>query len=313
MRLSHLFFTTLRDDPADAEMASHRLLLRAGYVRQLGSGIYSLLPLGKRVNDRVEQIIREEQDRIGGQEMEMPVVHPADVWRASGRYDAIGPELTRFKDRNGRDMVLAMTHEEVVGILLADVVKSWRQLPMMVYHFQTKWRDEPRARGGLIRVREFVMKDAYSCDRDDAGLDASYDAQYAAYVRTFERLGLETVAVSSDVGIMGGHQAHEFMVLNPAGEDVLVLCESCGYAANRQVAVIRHAPPAAEDPLPLEEIETPGTTTIASLAAFLGVGPERTAKAAFYMTGDGRLITAVVRGDHDVNETKLSNAVGAST
>jgi prolyl-tRNA synthetase len=313
MRLSHLFFTTLRDDPGDAEMASHRLLLRAGYVRQLGSGIYSLLPLGKRVNDRVEQIIREEQDRIGGQEMEMPVVHPADVWRASGRYDAIGQELTRFKDRNGRDMVLAMTHEEVVGILLADVVKSWRQLPMMVYHFQTKWRDEPRARGGLIRVREFVMKDAYSCDRDGAGLDASYDAQYGAYVRTFERLGLETVAVSSDVGIMGGHQAHEFMVLNPAGEDVLVLCESCGYGANRQVAVIRHEPPPAEDLLPLEEIETPGTTTIASLAAFLGVGAERTAKAAFFMTGDGRLITAVVRGDHDVNETKLSNAVGAST
>ncbi len=153
-------------------MPSHRLLLRAGYVRQLGSGIYSLLPLGKRVSDRVEQIIREEQDRIGGQEMEMPVVHPADIWRASGRYDAIGPELGRFKDRNGRDMVLAMTHEEVVGILLADIVKSYRQLPMQVYHFQTKWRDEPRARGGLIRVREFVMKDAYSCDRDEAGLDA---------------------------------------------------------------------------------------------------------------------------------------------
>ncbi|HEY8437233.1 MAG TPA: aminoacyl--tRNA ligase-related protein, partial [Candidatus Limnocylindrales bacterium] len=220
MRLSHLFFTTLRDDPAEAEMASHRLLLRAGYVRQLGSGIYSLLPLGKRVNDRVEQIIREEQDRIGGQEMEMPVVHPAEIWKASGRYQAIGPELTRFKDRGGRDMVLAMTHEEVVGILLGDIVRSYRQLPMMVYHFQTKWRDEPRARGGLLRVREFVMKDAYSCDRDAAGLDASYQAQYDAYVRTFERLGLETIAVASDVGIMGGTQAHEFMVLNPAGEDV---------------------------------------------------------------------------------------------
>jgi prolyl-tRNA synthetase len=313
MRLSHLFFSTLRDDPGEAEMPSHRLLLRAGYVRQLGSGIYSLLPLGKRVNDRVEQIIREEQDRIGGQEIEMPVVHPADVWRASGRYDAIGPELTRFKDRNGRDMVLAMTHEEVVGILLADIVKSWRQLPMMVYHFQTKWRDEPRARGGLIRVREFVMKDAYSCDRDNAGLDVSYQAQYEAYVRTFERLGLETVAVSSDVGIMGGHQAHEFMVLNPAGEDVLVLCESCGYAANRQVAVIPREAPAAEEPLPIEEIETPGTTTIATLAAFLGIGPERTAKAGFFVTGDGRLITAIVRGDHEINETKLSNAVKAST
>jgi prolyl-tRNA synthetase len=311
MRLSHLFFATLRDDPADAEMVSHRLLLRAGYVRQLGSGIYSLLPLGKRVNDRVEQIIREEQDRIGGQEMEMPVVHPADVWRASGRYDAIGQELTRFKDRNGRDMVLAMTHEEVVGILLADIVRSWRQLPMMVYHFQTKWRDEPRSRGGLIRVREFVMKDAYSCDRDGAGLDASYQAQYDAYVRTFDRLGLDTVAVSSDVGIMGGHQAHEFMVLNPAGEDELVLCQACDYAANRQVAVVPHAVPADEDLLPIEEVATPGTTTIASLADFLGVGPERTAKAGFFVSGDGRLITAIVRGDHEINETKLANAVRA--
>jgi prolyl-tRNA synthetase len=311
MRLSHLFFTTLRDDPADIEMPSHRLLVRAGYVRQLGSGIYSLLPLGKRVNDRVEQVIREEQNAIGGQEIEMPVVHPADIWRASGRYDAIGPELTRFKDRNGRDMVLAMTHEEVVGLLLADIVRSWRQLPQQVYHFQTKWRDEPRARGGLIRVREFVMKDAYSADRDQAGLDASYEAQYGAYVRTFERLGLETVVVASDVGIMGGSQAHEFMVLNPAGEDVLVLCESGHYAANRQVAIVPKPEGSGEEPLPLEEVATPGTTTIATLAAFLGVGPERTAKAAFFVTGDGRLVTAIVRGDYEVNETKLSNAVDA--
>jgi prolyl-tRNA synthetase len=313
MRLSQLFFTTLRDDPAEAEMPSHRLLLRAGYVRQLGSGIYSLLPLGKRVNDRVEQIIREEQDRIGGQEMEMPVVHPADIWKASGRYQAIGPELTRFKDRGGRDMVLAMTHEEVVGILLADIVRSYRQLPMIVYHFQTTWRDAPRARGGLIRVREFVMKDAYSCDRDMAGLDVSYQKQNDAYVRTFERLGLDTVAVSSDVGIMGGTEAREFMVLNPAGEDVLVLCESCGYAANRQVAVIPRESPPAEDALPLEEVATPGTTTIATLSDFLTIGPERTAKAGFFVTGDGRLITAIVRGDHEFNETKLSNAADAST
>ena len=312
MRLSNLFFTTLRDDPADAEMPSHRLLVRAGYVRQLGSGIYSLLPLGFRVNKRVEQVVREEMDRIGCQEMEMPVVHPADVWRASGRYDAVGPELGRFKDRAGRDMVLAMTHEEVVALLLADIVKSYRQLPMMVYHFQTKWRDEPRARGGLIRVREFVMKDAYSIDRDEAGLDASYWAQHGAYVRIFERLGLKTIAVSSDVGMMGGSQAHEFMVLNPAGEDVLVLCEACGYAANRQVAVIPRPSPAAEDALALEEVATPGTTTIASLAAFLGIGPERTAKAAFFVTGDGRLVTAIVRGDLEVNETKLFNAVKAS-
>jgi prolyl-tRNA synthetase len=313
MRLSQLFFTSLRDDPADAEMASHRLLVRAGYVRQLGSGIYSLLPLGFRVNKRVEQIIREEMNRIGSQEVEMPVVHPADIWKASGRYAAIGPELTRFKDRNGRDMVLAMTHEEVIGLLLADVIKSYRQLPVMLYHFQTKWRDEPRARGGLIRVREFVMKDAYSCDRDEAGLEASYEAQKGAYIRIFERLGLETKIVASDVGIMGGSQAHEFMVLNPAGEDVLVLCDACGYAANRQVARTPRPEPAAEDPLPREEVATPGATTIATLAAFLGIGEERTAKAAFFVAGDGRLVTAVVRGDHEVNETKLATASGATT
>jgi prolyl-tRNA synthetase len=211
-------------------------------------------------------------------------------------------------------MVLAMTHEEVVGLLLADVVRSWRQLPMMVYHFQTKWRDEPRARGGLIRVREFVMKDAYSCDRDEAGLDVSYEAQHGAYVRIFERLGLDTVVVSSDVGIMGGSQAHECMVLNPAGEDVLVLCEACGYAANRQVAIMPKpgaGTETTEAALPIEEVATPGTTTIATLAAFLGIGPERTAKAAFFVTGDGRLVTAIVRGDHEVNETKLGNAAEA--
>lgn len=312
MRLSHLFFTSLRDDPAEAEMPSHRLLVRAGYVRQLGAGIYSLLPLGLRVNRRVEQVIREEMDRIGGQEMEMPVVHPADVWRQSGRYQEIGPELARFEDRGGRDMVLAMTHEEVVGSLLADIVKSYRQLPMIVYHIQTKFRDEPRSRGGLIRVREFVMKDSYSCDRDAAGLDVSYQRHYEAYERIFERLGLATVAVSSDVGMMGGSQAHEFMVLNPAGEDVLALCEACGYAANRQVAVVPKREPAPEEPLPIEEVETPGTTTIAGLARFLGVGEERTAKAAFFVTGDGRLVTAIVRGDYEVNETKLVHAVKAT-
>jgi prolyl-tRNA synthetase len=312
MRLSHLFFTTLRDDPSDAEMPSHRLLVRAGYVRQLGAGIYSLLPLGFRVSKRVEQVIREELNAIGGQEMEMPVVHPADLWRESGRYDAIGPEMARFKDRADRDMVLAMTHEEVVADLLRDIVRSYRQLPFIVYHFQTKWRDEPRSRGGLIRVREFVMKDSYSCDRDDAGLDTAYWAHHRAYTRIFERLGLDTVAVSSDVGMMGGSLAHEFMFLNPAGEDVLVLCEVCGYAANRQVAPTIAPEPAAEEILPVEEIETPGATTIDSLAAFLGVPASRTAKAAFFVTGDGRFVAAIVRGDHDVNETKLVNAIKAT-
>jgi prolyl-tRNA synthetase len=311
MRLSNLFFTTLRDDPSEAEMPSHRLLLRAGYVRQLGAGIYSLLPLGYRVNKRVEQVIREELNAIGGQEMEMPVVHPADLWRETGRYDAIGPEMARFKDRAGRDMVLAMTHEEVVADLLRDIVRSYRQLPFIVYHFQTKFRDEPRSRGGLIRVREFVMKDSYTCDIDEAGLDTAYWAHHRAYTRIFERLGLDTVAVSSDVGMMGGSLAHEFMFLNPAGEDVLVLCESCGYASNRQVAPTTTPDPVAEEPLAVEEVATPDTTTIDSLAAFLGVPTSRTAKATFFVTGAGQFVVAIVRGDHDVNETKLVNAIKA--
>jgi prolyl-tRNA synthetase len=311
MRLSRLFFTTLRDDPADAEMVSHKLLVRAGYMRQLGSGIYTLLPLGFAVSKRVEQVIREEMNAIGGQEMEMPVVHPADLWRESGRYQKIGPEMVRFKDRGGRDMVLAMTHEEVVADLVRDFVKSYRQLPAIVYHFQTKFRDEPRSRGGLIRVREFVMKDSYTLDADEAGLDRGYQLHYDAYEKIFARLGLHTVVVGADVGIMGGSLAHEFMVLNEHGEDTLVICDACGYAANQQIATITWPDPAAEDLLPTEEVATPEADTIAALAEHLGVGTEKTAKATFFMTGDGRLITAVVRGDFEVNETKLSNAVKA--
>jgi len=311
MRLSQLFFTTLRDDPSDAEMPSHRLLLRAGYVRQLGSGIYSLLPLGFRVTQRVEQVIREEMDRIGSQEMAMPVVHPAEIWKESGRYFKIGPELVRFKDRAERDMVLAMTHEEVVANLLRDIVKSYRQLPLMVYQFQTKFRDEPRARGGLIRVREFVMKDAYSCDRDDAGLDRSYRLQHDAYERIFRRLGLEAIVVGADPGIMGGTGAHEFMVLNSFGEDTLVLCDSCGYADNQQISTVGKPDPEPEENLPREDVETPDATTIDALARFLDVPRSRTAKAAFFVTGDGRFVVAIVRGDYDVNETKLVNTVKA--
>jgi prolyl-tRNA synthetase len=311
MRLSHLFFATLRDDPAEAEMPSHRLLVRAGYVRQLGAGIYSLLPLGFRVSKRVEQVIREELNAIGGQEMEMPVVHPAEVWKESGRYAKIGPELVRFKDRGERDMVLAMTHEEVVAILLRDVVQSYRQLPMIVYHFQTKFRDEPRARGGLIRVREFVMKDSYSCDVDYAGLDASYEKHRVAYERIFERLGLDAIAVRSDVGIMGGTGAHEFMVVNDYGEDTLVLCDNCDFADNQQIATVGKGDPAPEALLPMEEVETPDVTTIEALATFLDVPKSRTAKATFFVTGDDRFVVAIVRGDYDVNETKLVNLVKA--
>jgi prolyl-tRNA synthetase len=311
MRLSELFFTTLRDDPGEAEMPSHRLLLRGGYVRQLGSGIYSLLPLGKRVSDRMEQVIREEINAIGGQEMEMPVVHPAEIWKETGRYFKIGPELVRFKDRNERDMVLAMTHEEVVAGLLRDIVQSYRQLPLIVYHFQTKFRDEPRSRGGLIRVREFVMKDSYSCDLDDAGLDESYRKHYAAYEAIFRRFGLEAIAVGADVGIMGGSGAHEFMVLNDFGEDTLVLCDNGDFAENQQIAVVGKPDPEPEAALPMEDIATPGATTIEALATFLGAPRSRTAKAAFFMTGDDRFVVAIVRGDYDVNETKLVNALKA--
>jgi prolyl-tRNA synthetase, family II len=311
MRLSELFFATLRDDPGEAEMPSHRLLLRAGYLRQLGSGIYSLLPLGKRVSDRVEQVIREEINAIGGQEMEMPVVHPAEVWKESGRYFKIGPELVRFKDRGERDMVLAMTHEEVVAILLRDLVQSYRQLPMIVYHFQTKFRDEPRSRGGLMRVREFVMKDSYSCDLDDAGLDESYRKHYEAYEKIFERLGIDAIAVRSDVGIMGGSGAHEFMALSEFGEDTLVLCDSCGFADNQQIAIVGKPDPEPEALLPMEDVETPDATTIDTLAAFLNIPKSKTAKAAFFMTGDGRFVVAIVRGDYDVSETRLVNTVKA--
>jgi prolyl-tRNA synthetase len=311
MHLSELFFATLRDDPGEAEMPSHRLLLRAGYLRQLGSGIYSLLPLGKKVSDRVEQVIREEIDAIGGQEMEMPVVQPAEIWKESGRYFKIGPELLRFKDRGERDMVLAMTHEEVVAGLLRELVQSYRQLPMIVYHFQTKFRDEPRSRGGLIRTREFVMKDSYSCDLDDAGLDESYRKHHGAYQRIFERLGLDAIVVRSDVGIMGGSGAHEFMVLNEFGEDTLVLCDNGDFADNQQIAVVGKPEPVPEEPLPMEDVETPGATTIDALATMLGIPKARTAKAAFFVTGEGRFVVAIVRGDFDVNETKLVNALKA--
>ena len=312
MRLSNLFFASLRDDPAEAEMVSHQLLVRAGYVRQLGAGIYTLLPLGFRVQQRIEQVIREEIDAIGGQEMEMPVVHPADLWKETGRYQKIGPELVRFKDRGGRDMVLAMTHEEVVADLLRDLVKSYRQLPAIVYHFQTKFRDEPRARGGLIRVREFVMKDSYSLDADEDGLDRSYQAHHA-------RLHPHLRAAWAWRRWRSGPTSASWAAAWPTSSWCSTstartrwcCATSCDYAANQQIAQVRKPEPPVEEPMPAEEVATPGTDTIASLAAHLGVGTDATAKAAFFVTGDGRLLTAIVRGDFEVNETKLINVVKA--
>jgi prolyl-tRNA synthetase len=310
MRMSHLFGRTLRDAPGDVELPSHRLMLRAALIRPLGAGIYSLLPLGWRVVRKVEQIIREELDAIGGQEMLMPVVHPADIWRESGRYEAVGPELTRFKDRGDRDMVLAMTHEEIVTDLARQEISSYRQLPMLVYHIQTKWRDEPRSRGGLIRVREFTMKDSYSLDRDEEGLDQQYRNHWRAYERIFRRMGLAFVVVGADTGMMGGSASHEFMALSPYGEDIVLMCEACGYADNREVATFIRDAPTGEPLLPAEEVETPGATTIQALADYLNIPLARTAKAVFYKGDSGRFVFAVIRGDLDVNETKLRKASG---
>ncbi len=318
MKLSHLFGETLREAPADAEFTSHQLLVRAGYIRQLGAGIFSYLPLARRVMDKIENIMREEMNAIGGQEMTMPVVHPAEIWQETGRWYQIGSEMGRMKDSTGRDMVLAMTHEEVVTSLVRDIIHSYRQLPALIYHIQTKWRDEPRSRGGLIRVREFTMKDSYSLDTDWEGLDKQYWAHYHAYFNIFNRCGLPTIAVESDVGMMGGKQAHEFMYLTPIGEDTLVLCDACGYTSNRQVATFQKPEPDPEEPKPLEKVATPGTKTIEDLANFLNIPQSKTAKAVFMVATitEGqedveKFVFAVVRGDMELNETKLTNAIKA--
>ncbi len=258
MRMSQIFGQTLRETPSEAEIASHQLLLRAGFIRQLAAGVFSYLPLARRALNKIEAIMRQEIDRIGGQEMTMPIVHPADLWQQTGRWYKIDAEMGRFKDRNGRDMVLAMTHEEVVADLVRQEVRSYRHLPRLVYHIQTKFRDDPRPRAGLIRVREFTMKDSYSLDTDWDGLDRQYRLHYQAYFNIFHRCGLPVIAVEADVGMMGGSLAHEYMYLTPAGEDTLLLCEACGYSANRQIARFRKPAAAAERPLELEKVATPG-------------------------------------------------------
>jgi prolyl-tRNA synthetase len=313
-----MFGLTLRQAPADAEIASHQLLVRAGFIRQLGAGIYSLLPLGKRSIDKIEDIMRKEMNAIGGQEVFMPVVHPADLWKETGRWYQIGDEMSRFHDKNDRDMVLAMTHEEVVTDLARREIQSYKQLPMLVYHIQTKWRDDPRPRAGLIRVREFTMKDSYSLDADEAGLDVQYRAHYQAYFNIFHRAGIPVVDVKSDVGMMGGSMAHEYMYLTPAGEDTLLLCDACGYRANRQIARFRKPQAAQEKPLALEKVATPDCKTIEDLAKFLNLPTSKTAKAVFmvakFSEGDKeeeKFIFAVVRGDMELNETKLANALKA--
>ena len=318
MRMSRMFGQTLRHAPSDTESVSHALLLRAGFVRRLASGIFGYLPLARRAMDKIQGIMREEMDAIGGQEVTMPVVHPADVWKETGRWYEVGAELGRFKDRSNRDMALAMTHEEIVTDLARKEIRSYRQLPALVYHIQTKWRDDPRPRAGLIRAREFTMLDSYSLDRDQEGLDEHYRAHYRAYFNIFNRCALPSVAVDSDVGIMGGSMAHEFMYLTPIGEDTLLICDACGYTANRQVARFKKPLLDPERPEPVEKIATPGADTIESLARLLHVPKGKTAKAIFMVAtvGEGsdeveRFVLAAVRGDMEVNETKLANAVKA--
>ena len=321
MRMSKLFFQTLREAPADADVRSHQLMLRAGLVRQVAAGIFEYLPLGLRAKKKIEAILREEMDAIGGQEIVMPVVQPADLWKRTGRWYEIGDDLARLTDRGGRELVLGMTHEEVITELAAGVISSYRQLPVMLYQVQTKFRDEPRPRGGLIRVREFTMKDGYSFHASYDSLDDYYPLVYQAYFNIFGRAGLDVIAVESDTGMMGGTMAHEFMALTEVGEDTLLICDECGYKANRQVATFKKPEDrthASEEPLPKAEVATPGIDTIAALADFLGVPQSRTAKALFLVATieqDGeekeQFVFVVVRGDMELNETKLSNALKA--
>ena len=321
MRMSKLFFQTLREAPADADVRSHQLMVRAGLVRQVGAGIFEYLPLGLRVKKKIETIMREEMDAIDGQEIVMPVVQPASLWKRTGRWYEIGDDLARLTDRAGRELVLAMTHEEVITELAGGVISSYRQLPVMLYQIQTKFRDEPRPRGGLIRVREFTMKDGYSFHPDITSLDEYYPLVYQAYFNIFGRAGLDVIAVESDTGMMGGTMAHEFMALTEVGEDTLLLCDACGYKANRQVATFVKTDvddPSEEEPLPLEEVSTPGVDTIAALAQYLGIPESRTAKVLFLVAtveeeGEEKeqFVFVVVRGDMELNETKLTNALKA--
>ncbi len=307
MRISKLFGKTLREEPAEAELVSHRLMLRAGLIYQVSSGVYSYMPLAWRSLRKIEQIIREEMDAAGGQELRMPVLQPRELWVESGRTEAF--DLFTLQDRRDRSLVLAPTHEEVLTTMVKANVHSYRDLPLILYQIQTKFRDEPRPRGGLLRVREFDMKDAYSFDIDEEGLDLSYQAMVQAYKNIYARCGLAAIIVEADSGPIGGKDSQEFILLAESGEDTIFLCESCGYAANAERAVFAKPEIDRTAPEPLEEVHTPGVKTIEDLAGFLDVPTGRTLKAVFYMAGD-EVIVVTIRGDLDVNEIKLRNALG---
>jgi len=317
MRWSNYFIPTLREDPAEAEVISHKLLLRAGVIRQLSAGIYSFLPLGQRIALKVMQILREEMNAIGGQEFFLPALHPAEIWRESGRWDAIGDEMFRLKDRKNTDMCLGMTHEEVFTGIARNEIRSYKQLPQVWYQIQLKFRDEARPKSGLMRIRTFIMKDAYSFDLDRAGLDKSFSDQREAYKKIFTRCGLQFLIVEASSGAMGGTESNEFMARTPAGEDLIVSCPNCGYAANLEKATSRittmndEAGPAAP-----EEFPTPGVRTIEDLISFPG-GAEaaRQIKSLVYMgtiDGEPRAVLVLLRGDHQLHETKLTDALGAT-
>ena len=314
--MSQLFSKTLREAPNGADTKGYEYLLRAGYIQQLAAGIFSLLPLGFRSVKKIEAIVREEMNALGAQEILMPVVNPGDLWKETGRFYSIDREMTRFKDRKDSDMCLAMTHEECCTDLGRNVIDSYKRLPLLVYQIQTKWRDDPRPRAGLIRVREFTMKDSYSFDRDQEGLEKVYKAHYDAYFRIYKRCGLPVVVVGSDSGMMGGKVSHEYMYLSPIGEDTIINCPSCGYTANRQVARFtkQYFPAQMKE---MEAVKTPECKTIDELCAFLKIKPEQTAKALFMVgtyindkTGEeeDKLIVGIVRGDMEIEENKLQNA-----
>ena len=308
--MSGLFGRTLREAPAEAETANHQLLLRAGLAVQLAAGVYSYMPLGWRALRKLEAIIRDEMDAAGAQELLMPAIQPLELWQESGRLEAFGETIFRFADRRGREQVLAPTHEESVTDLFRKTVQSYRDLPQRVYQIQNKFRDEARPRGGLIRVRQFLMKDAYSFDADEAAFQASYEAMDRAYVNVWRRVGVPATRVQADSGAIGGKSSHEFIFLTEIGEDTVAICRGCGYAANQERAEFDRGAPDGEAPAALEPVETPGVTTIEALTRFLGVPATRTAKAGMFMADD-RPVFAVIRGDLDFNELKLANSVGA--
>ena len=315
MKYSQFFAPTLREDPADAEVISHKLLLRAGYIRRVTSGVYDFLPLGLRVLRKIEQVVREEMDAAGAQEVLMPMVQPAELWQDSGRWDKYGPELLRFTDRHDRESCLGPTHEEVITDLARRELQSYRQLPMNLYQIQAKFRDEIRPRFGLMRGREFIMKDAYSFHADDDDLLREYDNMYAAYGRIFSRLGLKYRAVEADTGSIGGNRSHEFHVLADSGEDVIVHCGGCDYAANIEKAVSRRLQPNGEAGA-MQEVATPGLTSVADVSTHLGLNPALFIKTMLYSIAggehDGKTIAVCVRGDDQVQEVKLLRALGAN-